>query len=70
MAQQPFMLEGSVEDNLKVVSKLNRSDYDRQMAEELLSRLGLTRLDRLTNAASLSGGEAADFSYTGAAASP
>ena len=57
VAQQPFMLEGSVEDNLRVVSKLNRSDYDRQMAEELLSKLGLTRLDRSTSAASLSGGE-------------
>ncbi|BBH20705.1 ABC transporter ATP-binding protein [Paenibacillus baekrokdamisoli] len=57
VAQQPFMLEGSVEDNLRAVSKLHRSEYDSQAAEELLSKLGLAGIDKSTHAATLSGGE-------------
>lgn len=57
VAQQPFMLEGSVEDNLRTVSRLKRSEFDKQTAEALLSKLGLAGLNGSTSAASLSGGE-------------
>ncbi|MFC5650305.1 ATP-binding cassette domain-containing protein [Paenibacillus solisilvae] len=57
VAQQPFMLEGSVEDNLRIVSKLSGAEYDSQTAEAFLAKLGLAELDLSKNAASLSGGE-------------
>ncbi|RAV22629.1 ABC transporter ATP-binding protein [Paenibacillus contaminans] len=41
VAQHAVMLSGSVEDNLRTVSMLHRTAFDRPLAERLMSSLGL-----------------------------
>jgi len=57
VAQQPSMLEGSVEDNLRIVSKLRKQPFDERQAQRLLDKLGLGGLDTAKKASGLSGGE-------------
>lgn len=57
VAQQAVMLQGSIEHNLKTVSLLHRTPYDRELVQHLLRRLGLEHLDLSKSAADLSGGE-------------
>lgn len=57
VSQQAFMLPGSVEDNLRTVSQLHRTAFDRPLAERLMERLGLAHLEWTKSAADLSGGE-------------
>lgn len=57
VAQQAIMLEGSVEDNLKLYSTLHQKTYNKEQAYHLLERLGLSGLDLTQDAKSLSGGE-------------
>ncbi|MBB6733659.1 ABC transporter ATP-binding protein [Cohnella zeiphila] len=56
-SQQPYMLPGTIESNMTAVSRLHRREFDRRLAEELLSKLGLGRLDWSKEAETLSGGE-------------
>ncbi|MGF9697439.1 MULTISPECIES: ABC transporter ATP-binding protein [Paenibacillus] len=57
VAQQPVMLAGSVEDNLKTVHLLHRTPYDQKLALLLLAGMGLEGLDIHKRASDLSGGE-------------
>ncbi|MFD1774793.1 ABC transporter ATP-binding protein [Paenibacillus rhizophilus] len=57
VAQQAVMLPGSVEDNLRMVSKLHGLAYDSVLAAQLLKQLGLDYLDLGKQAADCSGGE-------------
>jgi len=57
VAQQAVMLPGSVEDNLRMVSRLQGNPYDSTLAEQLLEQLGLEYLDLGKQAADCSGGE-------------
>lgn len=57
VAQQPVMLPGSVEDNLRTVSKLHDRPYDHKLVRRLLEQLGLEQLDLSKKAADCSGGE-------------
>ncbi|PAF31356.1 ATP-binding cassette domain-containing protein [Paenibacillus sp. 7516] len=57
VAQQPVMLAGSVEDNLKTVHYLHRTPYDSNLASRLLAGMGLEGLDIHKRASDLSGGE-------------
>ncbi|WP_284644778.1 ABC transporter ATP-binding protein [Paenibacillus silviterrae] len=57
VGQQAFMLPGSIEDNVRIVSKLRQSAFDRSLAEELINRVGLGQLEWSKNAEHLSGGE-------------
>ncbi|WP_409344983.1 ATP-binding cassette domain-containing protein [Paenibacillus sp. MBLB4367] len=56
VAQHAVMLPGTVEDNLRIVSVLHRTAFDRPLAERLMSRLGLEGAWR-KQAGDLSGGE-------------
>ncbi|WP_420852243.1 ABC transporter ATP-binding protein [Paenibacillus hamazuiensis] len=57
VAQQPVMLPGSVRDNLMTVSRLHRRTFERELAERLMDRVGLSAIDWNKPAAELSGGE-------------
>jgi putative ABC transport system ATP-binding protein len=57
VAQFPFMLPGSIEDNLKTVSQLHGTPYNAELARQLLNRLGLDYLEMDKPASDLSGGE-------------
>lgn len=57
VAQQPVMLGGSIEHNLKTVSLLHRTPYDGKLAGRLMGELGLEHLEPGKNAQDLSGGE-------------
>ncbi|MFF2015576.1 ATP-binding cassette domain-containing protein [Paenibacillus sp. NPDC058177] len=57
VAQQAVMLPGSIEDNLRTVSKLHGQPYDFSLAAELLEQLGLDYLDLTKVAEDCSGGE-------------
>ncbi|WP_238403785.1 ABC transporter ATP-binding protein [Paenibacillus paridis] len=57
VAQQPAMLQGSVEQNLRTVSFLHRIPYEEKLVKQLLPRLGLEHLELGKNAELLSGGE-------------
>lgn len=57
VAQQSVMLPGSVEDNLRTVSRLHGKSYDSKLADQLLQQLGLDYLDLGKPAADCSGGE-------------
>ncbi|WP_224725910.1 ABC transporter ATP-binding protein [Paenibacillus vietnamensis] len=57
VAQQPVMLGGSIEHNLKTVSLLHRTPYDKKLAERLMGELGLEHLEPGKHAQDLSGGE-------------
>ncbi|WP_204519870.1 ABC transporter ATP-binding protein [Brevibacillus fulvus] len=56
VAQQPIMLPGSVEDNLRIASHLQQIPFDRDYARQLMERMEL-HLDWSKAAAQLSGGE-------------
>lgn len=57
VAQQAVMLPGSVEDNLRTVSRLHDRAYDHKLAQKLLEQLGLDSLDLGKKADECSGGE-------------
>ncbi|WP_342744482.1 ABC transporter ATP-binding protein [Cohnella massiliensis] len=57
VAQHAVMLPGTVEDNLRTVSMLHGTPYDRGLAGRLLDRMGLGELDVRKQASDLSGGE-------------
>ncbi|MBB6672942.1 ABC transporter ATP-binding protein [Cohnella nanjingensis] len=57
VAQLPVMLPGSVEFNLRTVSRLHGTEYDRKLAERLMGELGLENLALSKPATELSGGE-------------
>lgn len=57
VAQQAVMLPGSVEDNLRTVSKLHDRPYDHKLVQRLLEQTGLEQLDLSKKAADCSGGE-------------
>jgi putative ABC transport system ATP-binding protein len=57
VAQQAVMLPGSVEDNLRAVSSLQKQPFDKEWAKQLLQAVGLESLDWSKRAADLSGGE-------------
>lgn len=57
VAQQAVMLPGSVEDNLRLVSRLHGTPYDSILAAQLIEQLGLDYLDLGKKAADCSGGE-------------
>lgn len=57
LAQHPVMLPGSVEDNLRTVSRLHGSAYDEALAQRLLQAAGLDELNPRASAGDLSGGE-------------
>jgi putative ABC transport system ATP-binding protein len=57
LTQQATMLPGSVEDNLKMVSKLHQAPFDLESAESWMERIGLGALDWRKSASELSGGE-------------
>jgi len=57
VAQQAVMLSGSVEDNLRTVSRLHDKPYDLKLVQRLIGQLGLEHLDLSKKAADCSGGE-------------
>lgn len=57
VAQQAVMLPGSIEDNLRTVSRLHGQPFDSGLAAQLLKRLGLDTLDLKKKADECSGGE-------------
>ena len=57
VAQQSVMLEGSIEDNLRVVSRLHNLPYEQSLAHQLLNESGLGDLNPRQPAADLSGGQ-------------
>ncbi|MFC7395233.1 ABC transporter ATP-binding protein [Scopulibacillus cellulosilyticus] len=57
VGQQPVMLPGTVEDNLRIVSRLHRSTFNSMYVKQLLSDVGLSYLDWNKQASLLSGGE-------------
>ncbi|MCR8644800.1 ATP-binding cassette domain-containing protein [Paenibacillus sp. N1-5-1-14] len=57
VAQQPVMLAGTIEDNLRVVSTLHQSVFDEKLAKRLMERAGLTEMAWSKPASDLSGGE-------------
>ncbi|WP_240417009.1 ABC transporter ATP-binding protein [Paenibacillus periandrae] len=57
VAQQAVMLPGSVEDNLRTVSRLQRQPFDRELTMQLLEAVQLESLDWSKRAEDLSGGE-------------
>ncbi|MCZ8518141.1 MULTISPECIES: ABC transporter ATP-binding protein [Paenibacillus] len=57
VAQQPVMLPGTVEDNLRTVSRLHRTAFDEPLARRCMEALGLAGLPWAKPAADLSGGE-------------
>lgn len=57
VAQQAVMLTGSVEDNLRTVSRLHGTPFDRELARTCMEALGLGALAWSKPASELSGGE-------------
>ncbi|AOZ94388.1 hypothetical protein LPB68_20730 [Paenibacillus crassostreae] len=57
VSQQSYMLQGSVEDNLRTVSQLHRTDFDIALAKQLMAALNLEHLDWNKSSSELSGGE-------------
>jgi putative ABC transport system ATP-binding protein len=57
VSQTPVMLEGSIEDNLRTVSRLHHTAYDPAYAALLMSSVGLGDMGLSKEASSLSGGE-------------
>ncbi|MFF2889055.1 ATP-binding cassette domain-containing protein [Paenibacillus sp. NPDC057967] len=57
VAQHAVMLPGSVEDNLRTVSRLHGTEYEQSLAERLIERSGLAHLPMKGPAEDLSGGE-------------
>lgn len=57
VAQQSVMLPGTIEDNLKTISKLHSSTFEENFARKLMKQVGLEHLDWGKQATDLSGGE-------------
>lgn len=57
LMQQAYMLEGTVENNLSIVSRMHNREFERELAAELLAKLGLETMDWQKDASTLSGGE-------------
>jgi putative ABC transport system ATP-binding protein len=57
VAQQAIMLPGSVEDNLRTVSRLHDKPFEQAYAQSLMERLELSDVDWSKPAAQLSGGQ-------------
>lgn len=57
VAQQAIMLPGSIEDNLRTVSRLHGTAYDDKLVRQLLDRSGLEGMDLDKRAEDCSGGE-------------
>ncbi|OZB98771.1 ATP-binding cassette domain-containing protein [Paenibacillus sp. XY044] len=57
VSQTPVMLEGSIEDNLRTVSRLHHTEYDPSYAAHLMSSVGLGDMGLSKEASTLSGGE-------------
>ncbi|WP_019912060.1 ABC transporter ATP-binding protein [Paenibacillus sp. HW567] len=57
VAQQAVMLPGSIEDNLRTVSRLHGQPYDAVLSAKLIEQLGLDHLDLAKKAEDCSGGE-------------
>ncbi|MEF3302815.1 ABC transporter ATP-binding protein [Paenibacillus sp. GYB003] len=57
VAQQPVMLPGTVEQNLRTVSELHARPFDAGLARRCMNAVGLEALDLKKPAAELSGGE-------------
>lgn len=57
VSQQPVMLPGSVEDNLRTVSQLHKTSFDLPLAKQLMASLDLGNLDWNKKSSDLSGGE-------------
>jgi len=57
VAQHATMLSGSIEDNLKLPRQLHQLPFDKDTAEHLLDKVGLSALDWKSDALQLSGGE-------------
>ncbi|TYP70226.1 ABC transporter ATP-binding protein [Paenibacillus methanolicus] len=57
VAQQPVMLPGSVEDNLRAASGLHGTPFDEALARRLMDAVGLADIGWRRAAADLSGGE-------------
>ncbi|WP_438431807.1 ABC transporter ATP-binding protein [Gorillibacterium sp. sgz500922] len=57
VAQQPIMLPGSVEDNLRTASRLHRTPFDAGLAARLMEELGLPDVALSKEASTLSGGQ-------------
>lgn len=57
VAQQPVMLPGSVEDNLRAASGLHGTPFDEALARRLAEAVGLAGIGWQRSAADLSGGE-------------
>lgn len=57
VAQQAVMLPGSIEDNLRAVSRIQQKPFERQYARQLMEEVGLSHLEWDKEASQLSGGE-------------
>nr|WP_238933487.1 ATP-binding cassette domain-containing protein [Brevibacillus choshinensis] len=57
VAQQPVMLSGSVEDNLRITSTLHQRPFDEKLARDYMEQLAMSHIDWGKNAVQLSGGE-------------
>ncbi|OAB45199.1 hypothetical protein PBAT_13460 [Paenibacillus antarcticus] len=57
VSQQSYMLPGSVEDNLRMVSQLHKTPFDMPLAKKLMISLDLDYLDWGKKSIDLSGGE-------------
>lgn len=57
VAQMPVMFQGSVEENLRIVSMLHQTKFDDGLAKKLMVRIGLDHIDWNKKADDLSGGE-------------
>lgn len=57
VAQHAVMLPGSVEDNLRTVSRLHGTEFEQALAERLLKQSGLDHIPLKGSAEELSGGE-------------
>ncbi len=57
VSQQSYMLPGSVEDNLRTVSQIHKTPFDKPFAKELMTSLNLDHMDWNKKSADLSGGE-------------
>ncbi len=57
VAQQAVMLPGSIEANLRAVSRIRQTSFEERYAQQLMELVGLEQLDWKKEAATLSGGE-------------
>ncbi|MFX3636915.1 MAG: ATP-binding cassette domain-containing protein [Candidatus Pristimantibacillus sp.] len=57
VAQSPVMLQGSVEQNLRMVSQLHELPFEESLAKRCMAAVELGHLDWSKSAADLSGGE-------------